>query len=129
MGDLINLHGAQFLTRRSGDERSVLNHEIGIEIADTSVSIGIRGNESGARMPVVSQSPDVIDHYRRLDHAQMVVEIAERPESPEPVRVPLNRVPDGMRPCWLCEGAQIVEDEFGAEVECAICHGEGVIPA
>lgn len=124
----VEIDGVQYMRRRTSESAAPLNQEVHTEIEETTVSIEIQGLESKQRRPVRSDDPAVVQHYRDLDYAQFVVSLAERPESPEPRRIPEGHVPPGMRRCWLCDGRGMVEEADGVETDCVVCGGDGVIP-
>lgn len=124
----VELSGLHLVRRVDHLHDDVINQKVGIQINQDGVAIAMKGLESGQSRPLFSSEPAVIDHYRRLDHEQYIIAVSQRPEVPEPIRIPLDRVPDGMRVCWLCEGAQMHEVEDGTFEDCAACKGEGVIP-
>lgn len=125
--DRVEIEGAQFLKRRQRGAEMPLHQEVRTEIEVTGVRVEFQGVESGRRQPVASDDPAVIEHYRKLDHAQFVISLAERPALPDPTRIPLDGVPDGMRVCWLCEGTGTLDAGDGSIEDCANCGGDGLV--
>lgn len=125
----IKLSGQQHLDRSEGDDETTLNQKVEMEIDDWIVAVEFKGLESRQSLPVYSTHPAVIAHYRDLDHAQMVLQIAERDAVPEPIRLPVGAVPAGMMICELCEGSGFTGDPDAPdmEIECPDCKGEGLV--
>lgn len=123
----IETHGLHLVRRTDGARDDLINQREGMEISEAGVRFSMTGNESGHHRAFVETDPAVIAHYRRKDREQYIIAVSQRPEVPEPARIPLDRIPEGFRLCWLCEGRQMIEDEFGFECACANCEGEGFV--
>lgn len=119
--------GNQVVTRKDRKGERVLNHRIHAELSDDGAVYEIASNRTEISIPLQFREPAELRVLRRIDHAQRNVELLEV-ELPELIRLPIGRLPNGFRLCWVCDGSGWAEDEFGFETDCENCHGDGYLP-
>jgi hypothetical protein len=126
-GRKIRYSGQHSYIREVDDRELPLNQDVTMEMSDDMIDIEIVGKLSGGHRGIVSRDPVILDHYRRLDRAQVAAEIAERPAQPEPERLRIGEVPDGARECWICRGSGMAELTDGLWAACVNCRGVGYL--